>query len=140
MGCFIIPAAEAVLTTVATKVIESKEKESDIVQVDLGGVDSETIEKITFSRKLKWLSNLLWGGSGLLAFEHLWHGEVAPWFPFLTAADNPASLAEMLHEMSTAGAAMAALVTVVWAGMVVATSALEKEALKAQPVKARREK
>jgi len=35
---------------------------------------------------LGWLTNMLWGGSLLLAFEHVWHGEETPWFPFLTAA------------------------------------------------------
>ena len=90
-------------------------------------------KKIPFSRKLKWLNNLLWGGSALLAFEHVWHGEVVPWFPFLTAAGDPVDAAEMLQEMSTAGVAMAALVTVAWLGLVAVSSAIEKKALKAQP-------
>ena len=93
MACFIVPAAEAIVTTVLTRAMRKKEdgktKTSDV--------------KIKFSHKLKWLSNLLWGGSALLAFEHVWHGEVTPWFPFLTAASNPADAAEMLHEMATAG-------------------------------------
>ena len=57
------------------------------------------------------LAYLLWGGAFLLCYEHIWHGEVVPWFPFLTAASDPASAAEMLHEMATVGVAMAALVT-----------------------------
>ena len=82
--------------------------------------------KIPFAKKIKWLNNMLWGGSALLAFEHVWHGEVAPWFPFLTAASNPEDAAEMLHEMSTVGVTMALLVTTVWFGMVVVSSAMEK--------------
>ena len=35
--------------------------------------------KVTFSRKLKWLNTMLWGGAALLAFEHVWHGEVVPY-------------------------------------------------------------
>ena len=58
---------------------------------------------------------MLWGGSGLLAFEHLWHGEISPFFPFLTAASDPTDRAEMLHEMATSGSAMAVTVTAVWA-------------------------
>ena len=133
MACFLVPAAEAVITTIAAKAIKSKEKDSETVKVQLDGSNPEAAEKIPFSRKLKWLNNLLWGGSALLAFEHVWHGEVVPWFPFLTAAGDPVDAAEMLQEMSTAGVAMAALVTVVWLGLVAASSAIEKKALKAQP-------
>ena len=57
---------------------------------------------------------MLWGGSALLAFEHIWHGEVVPWFPFLTAMSNPADAAKMFYEMATAGVSMALLITVVW--------------------------
>ena len=124
MACFLVPVTEAVVTTIATHVCKTKEAKSDAVQ---------TAVKLPFSRKLKWLSNLLWGGSALLAFEHIWHGEVTPWFPFLTAAANPADTAEMLHEMSTVGVSMAALVTVVWAGMVLVSGAVEKRAPSAAP-------
>ena len=133
MACFLVPAAEAVITTIAAKAIKSKEKDSETVKVQLDGSNPEAAEKIPFSRKLKWLNNLLWGGSALLAFEHVWHGEVVPWFPFLTAAGDPVDATEMLQEMSTAGVAMAALVTVVWLGLVAVSSAIEKKALKAQP-------
>ena len=69
---------------------------------------------------------MLWGGSALLAFEHIWHGEVTPWFPFLTAAGNPGDAMAMLHEMATTGVAMAVLVTAVWAGMVAVSNVIEK--------------
>ena len=45
----------------------------------------------------------------------------------MTAAGNSADAAEMLHEMSTVGVGMAGLVTAVWIGMVVVSSALEKK-------------
>ncbi len=123
MACFLVPAAEAIITTAATKVMKNKETET-----------KNTAEcKVSFSRKLKWLSNLLWGGSALLAFEHVWHGEVTPWFPFLTSASNPADLAEMLHEMSTVGVSMAVLVSAVWLGMVLVSGAMEKKANKKLP-------
>lgn len=115
MACFIVPAVEAVATTVATKIIEKKENNTEALEVKTG-----------FSRKFKWLNNMLWGGSALLAFEHAWHGEIMPWFPFLTNAVDPASRSEMLHEMATTGVTMAVLVTVVWAVMVVASNAIEK--------------
>ena len=120
MACFLVVAAEAVVTTIAEKVVKSKEKK----------VDAEKNIKIPFSRKLKWLNNLLWGGSFLLAFEHFWHGEVVPWFPFLTAAENAESAAEMLHEMATTGVTMAVLVTAVWVGMVLVSNVMEKRVAK----------
>lgn len=127
MACFIVPATEAIVTTIAAKVLKKREESQKISH---SGSTDEIIEKASFSRKLGWLNNLLWGGSALLALEHVWHGEVVPWFPFLTAASDPESKAEMLHEMSTVGVAMALLVTGVWVGMVVVSSVLEKKAAK----------
>ena len=68
---------------------------------------------------------MLWGGSALLAFEHVWHGEVIPVFPFLTAVKD-GETAGMLAEMGTAGVTMAVLVTAAWAGMVIVSSIIEK--------------
>lgn len=133
MACFIVPAAEAVVTTIAAKAMKSKEKETESAEIQSAGADLGSEEKIPFSQKLGWLNNLLWGGSALLAFEHVWHGEVVPWFPFLTAASNPADAAEMLHEMSTVGVGMAGLVTIVWLGMLAAASVIEKRAPKEEP-------
>ena len=123
MACFLVPAAEAVVATIATKVIKNKEEKALTVS---SGEKLEVSEKLPFSRKLKWLTNLLWGGAVLLAFEHVWHGEVVPWFPFLTAAANPEDAAEMLHEMATTGVAMAVLVTVIWLVMLGVAKAIEK--------------
>lgn len=135
MACFLVPAAEAVVTTVASKILEAKEKEAG-VKAAPQGAHLETQEKIPFSRKLKWLNAMLWGGVILLAFEHLWHGEVVPWFPFLTAASEGAeAVAEMLHEMFTVGVTMALLVTAVWGVIVAVVSVWEKRA-KAQDAKA----
>ncbi len=114
MACFLVPAGEAIITTVAAKVIKSKENGKS-------GTDG-----IRFSEKIGWLNGMLWGGSGLLAFEHVWHGEVVPFFPFLTNAADPADRAEMLAEMGTSGVAMAVLVTLVWVGMAVVSDKLIK--------------
>ncbi|MBO4471111.1 MAG: hypothetical protein J5841_05100 [Clostridia bacterium] len=134
MACFVVPAVEAIVVTVVRKVMEKKEKQPEEVDIVLDGVPEKT-HKMPFSGKLKWLTNLLWGGSVLLAFEHVWHGEVVPWFPFLTAASDPADAAEMLHEMATVGVSMAVLVTLVWLAMVGVSSVIEKRALKAEPAK-----
>ncbi|MBQ6336972.1 MAG: hypothetical protein IJI50_07065 [Ruminococcus sp.] len=132
MACFLVAATEAVITTIATKVIEKKEKEQEL-KISTDGVKTETAAKIPFSRKLKWLNRMLWGGSALLMFEHIWHGEIVPFFPFLTAASDPADAAEMLHEMATVGVTMAALVTVVWLGMVGVSALMERKAQKELP-------
>lgn len=128
MACFIVPAAEALVTTLAEKGIEKKENDAEKEQNKAEQSEFASTAKKPFVQKLKWLRNLLWGGSALLMFEHVWHGEVVPFFPFLTAASNPEDAAEMIHEMSTVGVAMAVLVTLVWAGMVVVSSRIEKRA------------
>lgn len=126
MACFIVPVTEAVITTIASKVIGSREAALDTAKVHNDDVHTAVEHKLPFSKKLKWLNNMLWGGSALLAFEHLWHGELSAVFPFLTAAADPVEAAEMLNEMATAGIAMSVVVTAVWAGMVAVVSSIEK--------------
>lgn len=116
MGCFIVPATEAVVTTVATKIIERKEYDDATAE----------LKKVKLTSNLKKLNHMLWGGSGLLAFEHLWHGEIQPFFPFLSAACNPTDTVEMLKEMSTVGVAMAVAVTAIWGVMTIVSNAIEK--------------
>ena len=84
MACFLVPASEAVVTTIIEKVVRSKEKKNG----DLTVKDDADRLKVSLSEKLGWLNRMLWGGSALLAFEHVWHGEVVPTFPFLTAVTN----------------------------------------------------
>ena len=127
MACFVVPVAEAVITTVATKAVKSKEEEAKINNTDEMVMESE---KISLSKKLSWLSNLLWGGSARLLFEHIWHGEIVPFFPFFSALSNPADKAQMLHEISTVGVAMAVAVTLAWVVMVAIIS--KAKALKPQ--------
>ena len=126
MACFTVPAAEAIITTVAEKIIKSKEKKMALSGAVNTKAESEESEKISWSTRIGWLNKMLWGGSALLAFEHVWHGEVVPFFPFLTAVkDGEAS--EMLHEMATAGVCMALLVTAAWGIMVGVVSMFEKK-------------
>ena len=116
MACFLVPAAEAVVVKAVEKIVDNKDAEVK----DASEITEETEIKIPLSRKLHWLTNMLLGGVVLLLFEHIWHGEVVPWFPFLTAMNDASDTAEMLHEMSTTGVCMAVLVTVVWVAMCVA--------------------
>ena len=129
MACFLVPATEAIVTTVITKTAENKAEVKETQSAETHVEEAQNKSGIPFVRKLKWLTSLLWGGSVLLMFEHIWHGEVVPWFPFLTNAADPADRAEMLHEMGTVGVGMAVLITLVWVGMLVVSASLEKRAL-----------
>ncbi|MBR6380846.1 MAG: hypothetical protein IKS07_04110 [Lachnospiraceae bacterium] len=112
MACFLVSVTEAVVVTAAEK---AEEKREHSAAATVEGKEAQV--SIPLSRKLKWLTWMLWGGAVLLAFEHIWHGEVVMWFPFLTAMSDPADMAEMFHEMATVGVCMAVLVTAVWAVM-----------------------
>ncbi|MBQ3687253.1 MAG: hypothetical protein II932_05435 [Treponema sp.] len=118
MACFLVPVTEAIITTAAAKLLERRERQGAAGGADAAagtGAAGVTVSREPFSQKLRRLNALLWGGSALLAFEHLWHGEIQPFFPFLTAAADPADRAEMLHEMATVGVSMSLLVTAAWA-------------------------
>ncbi|GHU44384.1 hypothetical protein FACS1894111_11570 [Clostridia bacterium] len=126
MACLLVPATEAVVTTIVRKVMVSKEQQTDTQSTEATLDHAEHSVTIPFTRKLKWLSNMLWGGSALLAFEHIWHGEITPFFPFLTGVAE-GNAAGVLQEMATTGVSMAVLVTLVWTGMVAITNAMEKK-------------
>ncbi len=118
MACFLVPMAEAIVVTVVKNIVEKKEKNSDVKLSAQTELCSTSQTGLSWSHKLSWLNKLLWGGVVLLALEHLWHGEIVPWPPFLTAMNNPADIAPMLHEVATIGTSMAIFVTVVWVVMV----------------------
>ncbi len=119
MACFLVSTAEAVIVKAVEKGLENKEEHKD------AQTEGATVH-IPLTRKLKWLTWMLAGGAVLLAFEHVWHGEVVAWFPFLTAMSDPADTAEMLHEMATVGVCMALLITAVWGVMCVVADSIVK--------------
>ena len=129
MACFTAPLAEAIIVSVAKKAIEKKEKAAGT------SANVSDYEKLPFSEKLGWLEKMLWGGSALLAFEHVWHGEIVPFFPFLTAAENPEDFAQMLREIAINGVGMAVLVTAVWGIMVAVSKSFEKRYLNKSGIK-----
>lgn len=104
MACFLVPTGEAIVA----KIVEKK-------VVDEPCNDG----RVSMKTKLGWLNRMLWGGALLLAVEHIWHGEVVLYPPFLTAMASSADMAEMFAEMSTVGVGMALFVTAVWAVMCV---------------------
>ena len=112
MACFLVSATVGIGASVARHIVKHHEK-----KLELEG-KTQLPEKfgsdIKWSQKLAYLELTLFSGSFLLAIEHLLHGEVVPFPPFLTAASNPADLAEMLTEMGTVGVAMLAILLVAW--------------------------
>ncbi|KAF5059426.1 hypothetical protein DSECCO2_336090 [anaerobic digester metagenome] len=125
MGCFVVPMAEAIVVSIVKKVVKKKKESLALENVDSEGAaflsaESEKLDqtKLDWEQKLSWLNQLLWGGVFLLAIEHIWHGEVVLWPPFLTAMNNPSEIPIMLHEMATIGTSMAVFVTLVWVVMV----------------------
>ncbi len=109
MACFLAPAGVAVVTTVVQMVVKKK-------QAAAGEQSEKTPGKWT--RRLRWLNTMLWGGTILLALEHVWHGEVVPWPPFLTAVQTAGEVGPILREIATYGVAMTAVVVAAWAIMV----------------------
>ncbi len=110
MACFLVPTTEAIVTSVASKKLNAYVDESEASDLT-----------IHFIKNMKTLNSMLLGGSALLMFEHLWHGEITPFFPFLTAASSPQQFAAMLKEMATVGVTMALFVTFVWVVMTLVT-------------------
>ena len=127
MACFLVSTAEAIVVTVAAKAAKNSEMKAESVRLEKkAAVETKQEKVLPWSKKLMILAQLLWGGAFLLCFEHIWHGEVVPWFPFLTAMNDPGDTAEMLHEMSTVGVTMAVIVTVVWAIMMIVSDQIMK--------------
>lgn len=108
MACFTVPLAEAVVLTVLKEILLRRSADKTL--------DGAKLAKIQSVReKLGNLEKMLYGGSFLLAVEHIYHGELSIVPPFLTAMKNPAEIPAMLREMATVGVGMALLVTAVWA-------------------------
>ncbi len=117
MACFTAPLAQALVVTAAKSACKDRAAKS----------------RNPFVRRLGWLQKMLFGGSFLLAIEHVWHGEITWRYPFLTAVkEGPEATAEMWREIATVGISMAVLITVVWVGMVLVSSAVEKRGAAAQ--------
>ena len=108
MACLLIPMGEAIVTTVVQKVVEHREKKDGSGKAANAG--------LKWGHRLSWLNKMLWGGTIMLALDHILNGEIIARPPFFTALANPAA---MLHEMATVGVAMAAAVTAVWGIIVI---------------------
>ena len=114
MACFLVSGGEAIVVTAVRAAVKKKEIEKGIVDEKGVQLTDPAETGICWTRKLGWLMNMLWGGVILLCIEHMWHGEVVPFPPFLTAMEDPSEIPVMLGEMATVGVGMAVLVTAVW--------------------------
>ena len=83
-------------------------------------------KKISAAYHINWLIALLGGGVVALTLEHIAHGEIVLYPPFLTAMSSPAETAVMLNEMATIGSAMAIVCVVIWVVLVVYASRMER--------------
>ena len=114
MACFLVSGAEAIVVSAVRSKVKKSEIKKGIVDEHGKQLTDPAEHGFCWTRKLSWLTKMLWGGVVLLLIEHMWHGEVVPFPPFLTAMGDPTSTVQMLYEMATVGVAMAVLVTVVW--------------------------
>ena len=111
MACFSAPLAAAIAAGVVRHAVKGK--------------DAGDPETISWATKLGWLEKLSFGGCALLAFEHIWHGEIIFQFPFLTGVRD-GNGAEVLQEIITVGGTMTALIFAVWIGMLIVSSVIVK--------------
>ena len=101
MACFLAPMATGIVTTVFRK-------------------------KIPAALKIGWLNIMLWGGVAMLAIEHIAHGELVFYPPFLTAMQNPADIPVMLQELATVGGTMTIAIVLIWIILVAITSRMPR--------------
>jgi len=106
MACFSAPLVAAVATGIVRRAAAKKPEQPGT---------------ISWATKLGWLEKLFFGGCALLAFEHIWHGEIIFQFPFLTGVRD-GNTAEVLKEIATVGSAMTVLILAVWVGMLIVSS------------------
>lgn len=50
----------------------------------------------------------------MLLIEHVWHGEIVPFYPFFTAASDPEITKVMINEILTVGVSMDIVLTALW--------------------------
>ncbi len=115
MACFLVPTGEAIVASIVKNRVSASEERTEPEAAETGLTADG---KFTWKKKLSWLTTMLWGGAILLCLEHIWHGEVVFYPPFLTAMADPADTAVMLSEMGTVGVGMAVMVTLIWVAMI----------------------
>lgn len=98
MSCFLVPLAQAVVTSVIRKSNDKNNRSNNSI----------------LSRHLPALEKMLWGGSVMLIVDHIINGELTWRFPFFTALEVEGGGAVMLREILTVGLPMSVVITAVW--------------------------
>jgi hypothetical protein len=106
MACFLAPMALAIIMTI----VQVLTRHSDL----------------THKLKLSALNAMLWGGVVILAAEHVFHGEITAWAPYLTAMSSPADTAVMLSEIASIGGSMTLAISGTWVAMLAVNSLMMK--------------
>ena len=113
MACFTVSALAALGVGAAKYIVRHHEKKNELKVVE--PKEYKFGSEVKVSKKLGYLELALWAGSFVLAGEHLIHGEVSPFPPFLTAvSEGPDAVREMLTEMGTVGVAMLLTIVAAW--------------------------
>ena len=96
MACVVVPTAAAIVTTVIGKKVPEK-------------------------YHMGWLNSMMWGGAVMLAIEHIAHGEIVLYPPFLTAGIH-----EVLPEMLRVGVPMTLAIVLIWGVMVAVATRMSR--------------
>ena len=88
MACFLIPMSLGIITTLLARFFPKR-------------------------WNINWLNAILWGAVMMLMVEHVAHGEIIPYPPFLTSG-----ILEIMPEMLSVGIPMAVFSASLWASMV----------------------
>jgi hypothetical protein len=107
MACFLAPMTLAIILT--------------IVQV------LTRHSGLSHKLKLSAFNAMLWGGVVILAAEHVFHGEITAFAPYLTVMSSPADIAVMLSEIATIGGSMTLAISFTWMGMLAVTTLMTKK-------------
>jgi len=97
MACFLVPMGLGIITTLMGRVFPKR-------------------------WHIEWLNMILWGAVIMLMVEHVAHGEIVPYPPFLTAG-----LFEIMPEMLSVGGPMAVFSASLWASVVVVNELITKK-------------
>lgn len=97
MACFIVPMGLGIITTLLARFFPKR-------------------------LNISWLNAMLWGAVAMLMVEHVAHGEIIPYPPFLTAG-----MMELLPEMLSVGGPMTIASVSFWALLTAANEIVSKK-------------
>ncbi len=84
-----------------------------LVAMGLGIITTALARAFPKRWNIQWLNAILWGAVLMLMVEHVAHGEITPYPPFLTVG-----ILEVLPEMLSVGVPMTILSAGLWASLV----------------------